>query len=1065
MKEATEDEDAFVEILVDAPYFMKFGDTLNFAYDNVHYKGLTLEESDAVVISTIPMNEPLSGTSDVEPYLFTATVTPNVVNSYLYLSEGEMGSNVFSNYNFGANVQFSEDTVTVLTAIALDGRRPVIVSEGSYDYELGKTYTIAAVVNPIDSTYSLKIKEDIEPVDSFVELLSGIPYFTQFGNTLGFDFDNIHYKGLTLIDSDVELISSIPMNTPLEGLVEDKNYTFEATVTPTVENSYLYLSEGEMGSNVFSNYNFGANIQFGGDNVSTVLSGIALNGRKPELTTQGEYAYELGKSYDIEVEVNVAMSSYSLSIKAEDEPVDSFVQLVSDIPYFVKFADTLALSLDNIHYKGLTLEDVEVSPYTSVAVELPTNEEFYVTATITTQKISSKFYFLEGEKLAADMSNMGPNLLSGINPSTRTVVMKTILGKDSVSKSVYSDVIMDLGFDFETPYEVEFFIDPINNTYSFKARIEGDTAYTVIVEDQPYFANALSMDSELTLTHYDAQNLTVDNFKVTPVSSIPVNMPIEGIVEGKNYTLTATVTAKVTKCSLFLSEGELNSNNLFSKSNFGPNLQFGDDLQATVITALKYEGLKPVLETTGQYLYEVGVTYDVEFKVDADSYTYSLWIKKASESDDTFVQIITDMPFFVKDVANIELALDNIYYKGLTLDDVNVVPVTSEEIELPTDQKYIFSATIQEDGRNAMFYLMNGEEMLSDYSNVGPAVMYSGMRTVLLQAFTGLDSLGSPVLEGDFATSFGKKYDVEYHIDPILYTYTLMVKENGTEGFVTVVEDQAYFTNASANPVTENMFALTHYDANSMIVENVTVTPITSVAIALPSDSLYILSAKVTSDGYGASFSLMNGEMLDADNYSNIGPNLSYTMGAGRKVLMNTKSGMDTTGLVYSEGGIDLGYDDLLSYDVQFHVNPMAYTYTLLTKLSTSADFDTIVVDQPYFIGADSLNNEIALTHYYTDMLMVENLMVTIVEPSAINRVEVIGLSIYPNPATEFINVTYDGQIVAAKLYNLRGVAVRSVVNAGTSDIRFDVADLKSGMYILSIKTEEGITTRPIMKR
>jgi hypothetical protein len=73
-----------------------------------------------------------------------------------------------------------------------------------------------------------------------------------------------------------------------------------------------------------------------------------------------------------------------------------------------------------------------------------------------------------------------------------------------------------------------------------------------------------------------------------------------------------------------------------------------------------------------------------------------------------------------------------------------------------------------------------------------------------------------------------------------------------------------------------------------------------------------------------------------------------------------------------------------------------------------------------------------------------------------------IDLRIYPNPANDHVNVrSFSGPIVEIKMLDITGKTVRVV--RGTSDAeRIELLDLRAGVYLLSVRTEQGSTFRKV---
>lgn len=75
-----------------------------------------------------------------------------------------------------------------------------------------------------------------------------------------------------------------------------------------------------------------------------------------------------------------------------------------------------------------------------------------------------------------------------------------------------------------------------------------------------------------------------------------------------------------------------------------------------------------------------------------------------------------------------------------------------------------------------------------------------------------------------------------------------------------------------------------------------------------------------------------------------------------------------------------------------------------------------------------------------------------------------IDLKFYPNPTTDYFNITSKGIIQSIELYDTSGRLIRtSLVN--DFETQQDVTNLNNGVYILKIKTQEGEVTGKIVKK
>lgn len=70
-------------------------------------------------------------------------------------------------------------------------------------------------------------------------------------------------------------------------------------------------------------------------------------------------------------------------------------------------------------------------------------------------------------------------------------------------------------------------------------------------------------------------------------------------------------------------------------------------------------------------------------------------------------------------------------------------------------------------------------------------------------------------------------------------------------------------------------------------------------------------------------------------------------------------------------------------------------------------------------------------------------------------------INIYPNPVTDFLNITSNTTIDQIAVYDISG----KNVNVSITDNKVDVKNLPAGAYIISIETKDGKTTKKFIKR
>ncbi|PQJ21810.1 GEVED domain-containing protein [Tenacibaculum sp. SG-28] len=81
----------------------------------------------------------------------------------------------------------------------------------------------------------------------------------------------------------------------------------------------------------------------------------------------------------------------------------------------------------------------------------------------------------------------------------------------------------------------------------------------------------------------------------------------------------------------------------------------------------------------------------------------------------------------------------------------------------------------------------------------------------------------------------------------------------------------------------------------------------------------------------------------------------------------------------------------------------------------------------------------------------------------ALGHEEIVDLTVYPNPATSYVNVNLISKAKAAtyRIINTLGMSVKE----GDLDTYINLANLNSGVYILEVNDGQKILTSKIMKR
>ena len=77
------------------------------------------------------------------------------------------------------------------------------------------------------------------------------------------------------------------------------------------------------------------------------------------------------------------------------------------------------------------------------------------------------------------------------------------------------------------------------------------------------------------------------------------------------------------------------------------------------------------------------------------------------------------------------------------------------------------------------------------------------------------------------------------------------------------------------------------------------------------------------------------------------------------------------------------------------------------------------------------------------------------------------GVSIYPNPASEFINVNFksSSKNVSVKIYDATGRLVKNIDNAKTGESSINISELESGLYMMNVNDGKSSVTKRFVKQ
>ena len=93
---------------------------------------------------------------------------------------------------------------------------------------------------------------------------------------------------------------------------------------------------------------------------------------------------------------------------------------------------------------------------------------------------------------------------------------------------------------------------------------------------------------------------------------------------------------------------------------------------------------------------------------------------------------------------------------------------------------------------------------------------------------------------------------------------------------------------------------------------------------------------------------------------------------------------------------------------------------------------------------------------------IVDNIIIRDMDQMAVSDVSRSKISIYPNPAAEFLNIRTDDKIKSVRIYSATGNLVKTE-NGHLSIL--NIASLPKGNYMVTIETDKGSETKKIIKK
>lgn len=143
--------------------------------------------------------------------------------------------------------------------------------------------------------------------------------------------------------------------------------------------------------------------------------------------------------------------------------------------------------------------------------------------------------------------------------------------------------------------------------------------------------------------------------------------------------------------------------------------------------------------------------------------------------------------------------------------------------------------------------------------------------------------------------------------------------------------------------------------------------------------------------------------------------------------------------------------------------------FTQISSGTQEAPFDFYLDDEYDLDAYAGQTVRVAIRNVGSDhyMLQVDDFSITTTNAMSTNDYLSTKFSVYPNPANNFLNISGSDalQMSAVKITDINGREVLNSSFSNTDAAQVNVANLASGLYIVSITSEQGVATKKFMKK
>jgi hypothetical protein len=139
-------------------------------------------------------------------------------------------------------------------------------------------------------------------------------------------------------------------------------------------------------------------------------------------------------------------------------------------------------------------------------------------------------------------------------------------------------------------------------------------------------------------------------------------------------------------------------------------------------------------------------------------------------------------------------------------------------------------------------------------------------------------------------------------------------------------------------------------------------------------------------------------------------------------------------------------------FDVESHELEVSGTYQVdfYADHNGNSSYDTPPADHAWRLetGVAMGDVDLEFTHNtnFTDIFNTT---------SVANRADDLGISLYPNPAREYVYIDSETDISSVVLYDSRGSRIRTLSDVHSSQVRLSLDGIRSGVYFVEVRTSD----------